>query len=60
MGLIESHEDHMNRMATDILDCPKCESEDVHLCGCTFDEDSQSETEHFQCNHCDHLFDHYT
>jgi len=52
---IETAEEQRNRIATDILTCPKCDSENIELLGSTYDEDDVESAE-FQCNECKHVF----
>jgi len=53
---MESAEDHMNHMATDILECPKCESEDLELAGIDYFE--YASNERWFCKNCGHDFVH--
>ena len=56
MRLEESYEDHMNRIATDILSCPTCQSEDLELLGTTYEKDTGAENAEFRCEDCDNVF----
>ena len=50
MRIGDSAMDHMNRMATDILECEKCESENLEMV------DADSVTFEFKCEDCGHAF----
>ena len=52
MNLSETHEDHMNRMATDIIECPSCSGEDLEIRGIEYSKDDDSEISALRCNDC--------
>ena len=54
---MNSYEDHMNEMATDILDCPECSSEDLTNTASSFDEETEVTTDSCHCSECDHKFE---
>ncbi len=54
----ESAIDDMNRIATDVLCCPECMSDDVYEKGCEYDEDMEVTLLHMKCKDCDYVFTH--
>lgn len=52
--------DDLNRRATDYLECPKCDSENLELRGSECFLAEQSEKQYWRCEECGHDFVHYT
>ena len=55
----ETHEEWMNRLATDILDCSECLSEDIEEIGCKAEKGKAPHIYHYKCKQCNHNFDIY-
>lgn len=55
--MLETHEEWMNRVTTDILDCPECLSEDINELGCDSAEGEDPHIYYFQCRECNHEFE---
>lgn len=60
MILEETPMDNLNRMAADILECEKCDSENLEITYTEHDEDSDSVTFTWMCKSCGHVFNEYT
>ena len=56
MRLEETAMDNLKRMATDILCCPVCMSEDLEEVGLEYDEVEDFITWHMRCRDCEKLF----
>ena len=48
--------EHMNRLATDVLDCPECSSESLEVIDVEHDEECSIETFHMSCDDCGKQF----
>ncbi len=60
MNLQDTAMDNMNRIATDILECESCSSEDVTVTGSHYDDQIGSTATFFLCTHCGHTFTDYS
>ena len=49
--------ENMNRMATDILECPKCDCECLELTDADYDPVADVGTESWLCLKCGHSFE---
>jgi DNA-directed RNA polymerase subunit M/transcription elongation factor TFIIS len=54
--MIETHEAYMNRVATDILSCPKCDSEELDWRGSEYDNVAEVKTDYYECRSCKKAF----
>ena len=53
---METYEEHMNNVATDILTCPECMDEEVETMAHQYDKETEVLTTDFKCLCCDHVF----
>ena len=60
MNLQENAMDNLNRIATDILECEKCDSESLEMLDVEHDEGADSVTFTWKCKNCGHVFNEYT
>jgi uncharacterized Zn finger protein len=56
MRLEDSAIDDMNHMATDILECGKCDSENLELLGSHEYEEQEFTVLEWKCKECGHVF----
>lgn len=52
MNIHESAMDNMNRLATDIIECPSCGSEEMEFTSLNMDEEILEMTEVWKCSEC--------
>jgi DNA-directed RNA polymerase subunit M/transcription elongation factor TFIIS len=56
MNFNETHHDNDNRIATDIIECPKCDSENVLFKDQKYNSWTDTVTFFFVCLECDNHF----